>query len=569
MKRLKSRDSLSTPLSVAPSPGSMSALSSTPSSGGSSHTPPGVMNGQHPSLPAALPFMGALGPAGFLPHHLLYPQLLGLPGGIPPGLLIPSPHTPSGGGGGGLVSPAEAAVVGGRARVAATPESPPASSSSSRGGGGGTTGSHPAHHTSAVPGSTTPRSTAGALPPSNNPPGPPTSTGPPPPPPQPHTAFPGPRLGPLPPGGGYLPSFPFGPFPPPGPGIPPAGILPPPSVAAANGLLPPATLMVPYPVPIPLPLPIPIVLPVKTDKDVSTILNMYNKKTSPQGVSTNSSSNANSAASSSVHHHQRDVTPARVIDIKPIKTESAINTAGGNDASAESSSYASPSSRSAASPRDAGIKCACCQTGSPLDGSTNGHCSAQAHCRADGYRSKTINTCSGAPIAVTSTSDLEDGVIDLSTDRQSRDEDDSSPSSGSHIHGRLPIPPPDGDVDQNKNSLCIKPPSGGSSNGGADDSRCPSIGVATSSSAAPVPAGLPLMPSLVAPFVALAPSPLLPLPPQESAYSARRGRILDAPSVPRDRNRSPTPERRVMVRGPSREVLFAKRRIMRARIKTK
>ena len=520
MKRLKSRDSLSTPLSVAPSPGSMSALSSTPSSGGSSHTPPTVANGQHPGLPA-LPFMGALGPGGLLPHHLLYPQLLGLPGGIPPGLLIPSPHTPSSA---GLVSPAEAAVVG-RGRVAATPESPP---SSLRG---------PAQTTA---GATTPgRSST-----TTNPPPPPPVSAAPPLPPQPHTAFGGPRLG-LPPG--YLPSLtPFGPFPPPGPGIPPAGILPPPSVAAVNGLIPPATLMVPYPVPIPLPLPVPIILPVKTDKDVSTILNMY-KKTSPQGGTSSTTTNS-TTTTSSVHQHQRDITPSRVIDIKPIKTEC---TATGHEACAESSSYASPSIRNGASPRDA-IKCACCQTGSPLDGS-NGHCTAQAHCRVDGYRHKTMGDCA---IAVTSMSDLEDGVIDLSTDRQSRDEDDSSPSSGSH--SRLP---PDGitnDVDQNKNSLCIKP------SGGSNDDRCPSVGGTTTSSAS----ALPMVPSLVAPFVALAPSQLLPLP-QESAYSARRGRILDAPSVPRDRNRSPTPERRVMVRGPSREVLFAKRRIMRARIKTK
>ena len=466
------------------------------------------------------PSWAALGPSGLLPHHLLYPQLLGLPGGIPPGLLIPSPHTPSSA---GLVSPAEAAVVG-RGRVAATPESPP---SSSRG---------PAQTPAAA---TTPGRSSTAT----NPLPPPPVSAAPPLPPQPHTAFGGTRLG-LPPG--YLPSLtPFGPFPPPGPGIPPTGILPPPSVAAANGLVPPATLMVPYPVPIPFPLPIPIVLPVKTDKDVSTILNMY-KKTSPQGGTSSSATNS-TTTTSSVHHHQRDVTPARVIDIKPIKTEC---TTTGHEACAEPSSYASPSSRNGASPRDA-IKCACCQTGSPLDAS-NGQCTAQAHCRVDGYRHKTMADCA---IAVTSMSDLEDGVIDLSTDRQSRDKDDSSPSSVSH--SRLPPDAVANDVDQNKNSLCIKS-SGGSSH--SDDSA----GGTTATSAS----ALPIVPSLVAPFVALAPSQLLPLP-QESAYSARRGRILDAPSVPRDRNRSPTPERRVMVRGPSREVLFAKRRIMRARIKTK
>ena len=532
MKRLKSRDSISTPLSIAPSPGSMSALSSTPSSGGSSHTPPAVSNGQYPALPT-LPFMGALGPGGLLPHHLLYPQLLGLPGGIPPGLLMPSPHNPPTLAGQGLVSPGDNTVVS-RGRVAATPESP----SASRG----------ASHTPGRSG--TPvrsSSTAGATTTTN-----PHPTPAPPPQSQPHTAFGGPRTLAMP--SGYLPS-PFGPFPaPPGPGIPPAGFLPPPPVAAASGLIPPATLMVPYPVPIPFPIPIPIVLPVKTDKDVSAVLNMYNKKSSPTRNATGLTSSTTTQSTTSHSHHSnhrqrnRDVTPARIIDIKPIKTECTGMAQG---ADGEHASYTSPTSRSD-TPRDP-IKCACCQTGSKVDGTT-GQCTAQSHCRIDNCYKLTNTDC----VAVTSTSDLEDGVIDLSTDRQSRDDDNSSPSSGSY--SRLPPDGLTGDVDQNKNSLCIKPPS--VSNGSSGDERSPSVGVTTSSSS------LHVLPSLVPPFVTLAPSQLLPLP-QESAYSARRGRILDAPSVPRDRTRSPTPERRVMVRGPSREVLFAKRRIMRARIKTK
>ncbi len=180
-----------------------------------------------------------------------------------------------------------------------------------------------------------------------------------------------------------------------------------------------------------------------------------------------------------------------------------------------------------------------------------------------------MENCAGA---VTSTSDLEDGVIDLSRDkdRPSRDEDDERSSPIGHSRHR------DG-LDQNKNSLPLKMSD-------VTDGRSPPGVCAGNATATPTTPLQMIAPSLVPPFVSLTPSQLLGAsalsaaaaasaaqlpPPTESAYSARRGRILDAPSVPRDRTRSPTPERRVMVRGPSREVLFAKRRIMRARIKTK
>jgi hypothetical protein len=61
----------------------------------------------------------------------------------------------------------------------------------------------------------------------------------------------------------------------------------------------------------------------------------------------------------------------------------------------------------------------------------------------------------------------------------------------------------------------------------------------------------------------------LPLPPTDNSYSSRRGLILDAPVIPK-KSRSPSPERRVYVRNVPRDIIeAARRRCMRARIRTK
>ncbi|XP_070189354.1 sine oculis-binding protein homolog [Littorina saxatilis] len=60
----------------------------------------------------------------------------------------------------------------------------------------------------------------------------------------------------------------------------------------------------------------------------------------------------------------------------------------------------------------------------------------------------------------------------------------------------------------------------------------------------------------------------LPLPPADHAYSMRRSLILDAPSIPK-RPRSPSPERRYVRTVPRDMVEAAKRRCLRARVRTK
>ncbi|XP_061192169.1 sine oculis-binding protein homolog B-like isoform X1 [Saccostrea echinata] len=61
----------------------------------------------------------------------------------------------------------------------------------------------------------------------------------------------------------------------------------------------------------------------------------------------------------------------------------------------------------------------------------------------------------------------------------------------------------------------------------------------------------------------------LPLPPVDPKYASRRGLILDAPRVPK-KPRSPSPDRRSYARSVPKDVMeAARRRCMRARIKTK
>ena len=64
-------------------------------------------------------------------------------------------------------------------------------------------------------------------------------------------------------------------------------------------------------------------------------------------------------------------------------------------------------------------------------------------------------------------------------------------------------------------------------------------------------------------------SATLPPLPDQSTYSNRRSRILDAPSIPRKTARSPSPERRYVRTVPRDMVEAARRRGLRARVRTK
>ena len=163
------------------------------------------------------------------------------------------------------------------------------------------------------------------------------------------------------------------------------------------------------------------------------------------------------------------------------------------------------------------IMCACCQVSNPNDecskGATDPSCS-DSH----GRRSATLENTS--PLSMHS--DIQDGVIDLSKDKSISEK-----------------PPVLSNIDQNKNRMIVIKPS-------------PPLmeGEVTS----------PLVPPMIGGHL---------MPPRDHSYSSRRGLILDAPSVPRNRNKSPSPEKRILLRSPTRDMLFAKRRCLRRSIKTK
>ncbi len=453
-KRSRSRDSTSTPLSVTTSPGS-SQLSTSPSVT-SALTPP-IVNGLPQSVAPPGALLSALGP-GMAGHPMLYPHLMagGMPGFLPPGMMIPPEH---------------AARLQMPMRVSSTPD-----------------------------GRSTPRTAA----PLANQASPASSSHPPPPPPMPASA--GMVRHPPP---GAIPMLPPGmPFPP----MPHPGMLPPHPMA---GLLPPSTLLCPYPVFIPLPVPVPVVIPVKTDKDFKTLCNMYNKpSTKPKEVTVKTeltrpdSRPATSTTTNSMENIPPAAPPAPPLAL-PVPPPPPPPCSESNNGTREK------------------IACACCQSEYRKDG----------HCGRTSTDSNGKDHCFKRPSSgdsdcgiITSSSDLEDVVIDLSKDKHSDRETSTVLNS----------------VDQNKNNtnmIMIKPGI---------------IPIIPMDSTDPVPPGLlshPIGGHL--------------MPPRDHSYSSRRGLILDAPSVPRDRNKSPSPEKRILLRSPSREMLLNKRRCLRRSIKTK
>ena len=162
------------------------------------------------------------------------------------------------------------------------------------------------------------------------------------------------------------------------------------------------------------------------------------------------------------------------------------------------------------------IMCACCQVSNPKEMCSK---SADASCIDNqGRRSATLENTS--PLSMHS--DVQDGVIDLSKDK-----------------GVSEKPPVLSSIDQNKSRMIVIKPSPPLMEGEVNSALVP-----------------PMMGGHL-------------MPPRDHSYSSRRGLILDAPSVPRNRNKSPSPEKRILLRSPTRDMLFAKRRCLRRSIKTK
>ena len=505
IRRVRSRDSTCTPLSVTTSPGS--SQMSTPPSVTSNLTPP-TMNGPLPAFPGA-PMFGAFGPGMFAPPPYLYPHLMGgFPGGgfPPPAWMVPPPgHVPPPGPTPGPPT-AQTPENQGRqtvVRVTPTTESGSNRSRTPQGLAGGpdptSTTSSPATTSSAqaqphqqAPQQVSPAKTIGPVPM-----------------PQPMCMLPG-----MPPG---LP------FPPP-PGLHP-GMLPPHPVPG----VPPATLMVPYPVMFPVPVPIPIPVPIRSDKDLREFALIINSMTP------NKSPRSSSVASGR--------PPTEVPKPLPSPTATSSTPCTGQKRKCQGADDEKENSESAANCDGSAmdkIACACCQQSDPSSSQGDRHCTRQETSRkapnglsvSDLDMHNISRSSLKTPVTdsecsfITSSSDIEDVAMDLSKDKSKTERS---------VH-----------LDQNKNTML----SGG---------REPPAIVMVKTEAPPTPLIISPLQS-VGGFL---------MPPRDHAYSSRRAMILDAPSVPRDRNKSPSPEKRLMLRNPNRDIVFAKRRCMRTRIKTK
>ena len=351
-------------------------------------------------------------------------------------------------------------------------------------------------------------------------------------------------LPPFPPGAGFMPPPPPGLLPGMGFPMPPlhAGLLgaPPPT-----GLLPPNTLLAPYPVLLPIPVPVPIVIPVKTDKEVTEILNMYKSK------KTNVKKEGDTAAfpessSSSTHHGHQSWTCTNV---------------SGRDASPQPERECHSASHDSVSSSEMGchgnrIACACCQLQkTPVSGdvSPGPHWSQE--------RPHSTSYLLNGSEASSRDCDMEGEVIDLSKDRPST----YSPS-GPHI------------LDKHKTYCSEHPRERPSFSGEPQRMSSPrDPGTITIVPTAPGglgehpdPALIPILPMFMRPgqTPTSLPNGGHLLPPRDHSYSSRRNLILDAPGGRREHSSSPPPEKRILLRSPSREAQF-KRRCMRRSIKSK
>ena len=301
-----------------------------------------------------------------------------------------------------------------------------------------------------------------------------------------------------------------------------------PALPAPPAVFPGSILMVPCPIPIPIPIPIPFPFPIKTESLSNTNSNKHE-------------------SSSKVEKCQVKTEPLRKvprldhsIDDHDMDTESCVGTVCSQEQ----------------------ICCASCQT--------ERHCMKRHHTssavsysmltppdkceqRNSPDKLNTSNMGDSECSLITSSSDIEETAIDLSKDKHSREKTHSQASP-----------------------LLEFPTRGSATSIFHNDKIKPVIyhsPMKTPPPHAPQPLPTSLLPVSTPPGIVLTcpptqtiPSSHLP-PPADHAYSSRRGRILDAPSVPRQRSPSPT-EKRIMLRNSSRDYLH-KRRCLRTRIKTK
>jgi len=290
-----------------------------------------------------------------------------------------------------------------------------------------------------------------------------------------------------------------------------------------NGLshlpgMPPVTMIMPVPVPMPMPIPIPLPIPIKLEQ----LMKFFDEQKAEAREKEKLLQEAAAAGAKASHSPTKSSRDKKVLDLKSSRllSKSDINENGIDQRDCTScASFQTERSNSVYSCPD-------------LSDSYSSVYDLSTHKRALTPRiDGSLDLTKKAKLELYSI-DSCDGVIDLS----SKDGGKYKMSPGKENRDNN-----DSDISQEEGEVVVN---------GEYALKVPRIHIITPRSEPPL-------------------SQQLPLPPAEHKYSNRRGLILDAPCVHK-RQRSPSPERRSYVRSVPRDVMeAARRRCLRARIRTK
>ncbi|XP_055888795.1 sine oculis-binding protein homolog isoform X2 [Biomphalaria glabrata] len=300
--------------------------------------------------------------------------------------------------------------------------------------------------------------------------------------------------------------------------------------------VPPITVMVPYPVAVPIPLPVPIPIPISPEKlfayfrEKSESAKTAKHKGNASHQRTTSPEDTRQRAASANHM----VSPLSALSPRPTSKCSSL---GGVPLVATPSMIESP------------------EPGLMLTGreSTDSIMTLRREISRSQLKAASTSPCSSSARNSMMSPGVAPYMLDLSKGacRDSPCNEDEAMDL-SKMSSRSDSPRRSTDSSEKENNSSNKRGALSDAGGSRSDIKVPRIHIVSQ------PPDPPLT----------QPSACTPLPPELSTYSSRRSRILDAPSVPK-KSRSPSPERRYIRTVPRDMVEAARRRGLRARVRSK
>ncbi|KAH9515211.1 hypothetical protein Btru_019567 [Bulinus truncatus] len=317
--------------------------------------------------------------------------------------------------------------------------------------------------------------------------------------------------------------------------------VPPPQPPLQYPGLPPVTVMVPYPVAVPIPIPLPVPIPISPDKllayfrEKSETEKPNVKKTSSFPYNRSRSPDEVRPRASSANHV---VSPLAALSPRPTSKCSSL---GGVPLVSTPSLTESP---------EPGLVML---TGRE---SADSIMTLRREMGRSQMRVSSASPCSSTNVKILMSPGVAPYTLDLSrgvSQDSLRNEDEAMDLSKMSSRSESPRRSTDSSERENK-SASKRGALSDTDVGTSRDIKVPRIHIISE----------PPDPPLSQP----PPSVTLPQPLEQSTYSSRRSRILDAPSVPK-KSRSPSPERRYIRTVPRDMVEAARRRGLRARVRSK